>query len=208
MEHLLLLKGRLRLEPRGWRTAGVGICNSAICFAAAVEGAIRYNGVTCSIFDLIWHGESKGSQMELWNVWGVAEKPDSVFQTSMGLRIGPAILMLLSDGNGEPRQPLIVFNRGASPFCARMMKMDGAIGSSRGSGNRRRWGEFLLGAGNSHNGSMLEQMRICSDPVRSVEHLDGFENHFHHMFICMGLGGFSGIEIKDKDIHCSLGLEI
>ena len=39
------------------------------------------------------------------------------------------------------------------------------------------------------------------DPVTGIQKLTGFQDHFDHVFVAVVFGAFTGVPVKEEDIH-------
>jgi hypothetical protein len=75
-----------------------------------------------------------------------------------------------------------------------MMHVDRAIRSLIRRALEGEWNvkEFLC-TRYSHGGFFIKKRRVCHDPMRSVEHLNGFQNHLYNVFISVSVCRFAWI---------------
>ena len=188
----------------GFVAPSISLGNAALSFATFVKCTIGLNRIV--LFHVFWHGQRKGCKREVGEARRVGREPGGVGRAAVGWRGRPTKGVLLGESKGEGGEPGVVGARGTDPDRAGMVNVDRAVGGLIGSvAEGRRDREFLLGFADFDGGFVLEQSRKYGDPVGCVEHLCGFEEHFHNVFIGVVARSFAGMAVENKDVHCAGG---
>jgi len=130
-------------------------------------------------------------------------QPVGVFFAGVFVAVTPAELacQLL----GEAGEPGIITAGGAGPLGAGVPGMTGSIMTAveaRGGFCHGGWdGEGTLEAGEGDGAATAAEVRVGKTPVGRVEKLDGFEEHFHNVFVAVPAGGLALPPVEGEDVH-------